>query len=640
MMSKDKKSEEKKSNFVFYTILFALTAVCVLIYFYSEHIGYADYNPLCAYSILDPKQWLGWFVSIIGGLHTYDLVLPFALVAGYLYKRLSPRDVIIDNRPHRRNTKESSKSESNEKALVKGRVGIWATKLFGKNSEGAITLLILLAATFIFTILYWSNSFALTISIVMAIFFVVLDFEKLKDICTGTTHDSTFGFFDGAAVFLLVFLTLRVVYFPLFAINYYTAGEPKSIEMAVTGTGYVSNKNSKTYYLFVDISNGMPYKLKVSKSTYNTYKSGKASKVLAYVCKGLIGFDFVTDFKIEKTDYEVQTVEGTVDLEQYVGTWMDTSDNTFHELWELKDDKTFVWTLVNHDDNGLLMMVKGKYEIVRCKDNTYSFVTTYDLNSLSGSNKSFIDGYSKIIKLNNEKVEEAKKKHMIHGKPGMRVNSKRDTMFFNKGYWTKTDIDTASDNKGLGHRFNMSEVKYIQYGNPQKATQLRVSITSVFQDISELQRAASIALFDIDCPDIQEAYEKFISKYKMTSDIVDYPYLEISFSVVSSRPIPLLRAEMTYSKEKGSYEFMCEKDFAVDVLHKKLLTIDNVLVKSQAKEFKQKAKGANISLRVEKNDRIVFYWFDGNEEVTHVITYDGSQKFTKDFRELMESVKK
>ncbi len=39
-------------------------------------------------------------------------------------------------------------------------------------------------------------------------------------------------------------------------------------------------------------------------------------------------------------------------------------------------------------------------------------------------------------------------------------------------------------------------------------------------------------------------------------------------------------------------------------------------------------------------NRIKFRWYEGNNEKEYQIDYDDSEKFTADFRELLESVKK
>lgn len=60
------------------------------VYALAHKIGYANYNPIGAYSLFS-QQWLKWLVALLGGLHTYDLLLPLGLVC-YLYKRVIPKD--------------------------------------------------------------------------------------------------------------------------------------------------------------------------------------------------------------------------------------------------------------------------------------------------------------------------------------------------------------------------------------------------------------------------------------------------------------------------------------------------------------------------------------------------------------------
>lgn len=60
------------------------------------------------------------------------------------------------------------------------------------------------------------------------------------------------------------------------------------------------NRSSKSYYFYIEVDNGMPYELKVSKDAYKNFKEGKTSKVLAEVRTGKLGFSYVGNFKTQR----------------------------------------------------------------------------------------------------------------------------------------------------------------------------------------------------------------------------------------------------------------------------------------------------------------------------------------------------
>lgn len=94
-------------------ILFFVFVCCGIIYWIANGSGYVDCNPSIAYNLWEPKQWLGFLVAVLGGLHLYDLILPLALVAGYLYICFSSRDENGNKgkRKHSRRTRNSTNDD-------------------------------------------------------------------------------------------------------------------------------------------------------------------------------------------------------------------------------------------------------------------------------------------------------------------------------------------------------------------------------------------------------------------------------------------------------------------------------------------------------------------------------------------------
>ena len=50
--------------------------------------------------------------------------------------------------------------------------------------------------------------------------------------------------------------------------------------------------------LIIDLGNGVPYQIKVSKDDFDKYKTGQVKKVLVDVCQGDLGFLFADGYKI------------------------------------------------------------------------------------------------------------------------------------------------------------------------------------------------------------------------------------------------------------------------------------------------------------------------------------------------------
>ena len=487
----------------------ALVVVIILgigLYALADEIGYANYNPIRAYSLFS-QQWLKWLVALLGGLHTYDLLLPLGLVAGYLYKRFSPKDDFAEWGTHGRQKQKDIQHEMDKGSAEQNLIEKWTTKLFGSNSSGMNYLLLLLFFVLLGGI--WSN-FYIILAMGMAVFPIGLECYLWKSTSEKITHDRYFSSFDASVVILSMLLSLRLIYFVLFFVNYQTANAIETKEMQIVSADYESHRNSKSYYFYIEVDNSMPYELNVSKDAYKNYKEGRTSKVLADVRTGKLGFSFISDFKTQKPTEEIR----------------------------------------------------------------------------------------------NEQKSQRKKPQR--------------------------------------EPYVWREIKYIEYRLPGVATQVHVDITSAYHDVPELHQAASMALFGEECTNVYTAYEHFVEKHKPigVAEINQYPYLGISFMPKYTGSIPCLHAEMFYAEKEGDFVTMCDKDFCVDLLHKRLITIDNVLEPSEAKIIKEKAKGAEVSLHIGDDGDIMFSWSDGKgHETSELLHYDGSQKFTADFRELMESVK-
>lgn len=492
-----------------YKVWGLLAAVVILgigVYALADKIGYVDYNPIRAYSLFS-QQWTGWLVALIGGLHTYELLLPLGLVASYLYIRFSSKDVFAEWETHGGLKQKAVRHETDEGDAEQSLIKKWTTKLFGNNSSGMSSLLVLLLFVFLGGI--WSHIYII-LAMVIAFFPVGLQCWLWKSTGMKITFDRYFSSFDASVVILFMLLPLRVIYFVLFFVNYQTANTTETKVMHIMSADYESHRSSKSYYFYIEVDNGMPYELKVSKDAYKNFKEGKTSKVLAEVRTGKLGFSYVGNFKTQR-------------------------------------------------------VVQAENEIERI-------------------------------------------------------------------------------NQGLSN--TLAEYKYINYRG--KTTHLRVCIETGYQDIPNLQRAASKTLFGEDCNSVLTAYQHFREKYPSLTlpkepDSNDCPFLSISFSrkaFFTAHPsFTLIDAEMLYSEKAGVFEYLCNKHFTIDLQNHRLLTIDDVLSPSGMKTLKEVAKEAEVFLYVCEN-RIKFRWYEGNNEKEYQIDYDDSEKFTADFRELLESVKK
>lgn len=474
-------------------LMIVAIVIGVFFYFLSDVIGYAGYNAV----EFGHTSWLEWFTTLFGGLHTYDLTLPFALTVIFLYMHYSKKDELV---PFEEQNQEQQEEETDNDG--------WQVKHLGKKT-------VLVLGFFLLGMAFLFDPLGRVLLIVLVLFLVVINYAPNINLLIGSSPDDKYKHFYIA--FLLMFLSLRVVYFSLFTVNYYTAGEAQPTEKTIIRAESVSDRRSVSYYFYIEVDDGVPCQLEVSETAYEDYMAGKTSKVLAHVRKGCMGFSFVPEFQTQKPNSNVARQEKTE---------------------------------------------------------------------------------------NNKAVEK------------------------NNDY---------------------SETRYIVYGESGNVTRLRMHITNDYKDIPELQRAVSLSLFGEDCTNVFTAYERFVAKHTSTKltgaddTFVDYPYLEISLVEKKHSDLPRLHAEMTYSEKKGSFDFLCDKDYEVDMLHKKLLTIDNVLASGEAKKIKKKAKGADISLRVMKDHTrmdwsIIFYWNDGDELIEHPVDYDGTSKFTSDFRELITSL--
>lgn len=463
--------------------------VSMFFLFSSMGIGYAEYNSIIAYSLLDPSKCLGWFVAFLGGLHLYDLILPIVLAAGFLLKCHSQKDDFADFKPQREPEDTSNKGFA-ERFYSRNGVSIFIVFFVGSLA---------LSSWFIF---------ALYMAIIFAIMILVLRIILLGTKWGARTSPSaispsaSFSTTDGVILFLLIVLPLRVIYYSLFAINYFTASEPQPTEKPIIRAEKTFvpgiSKDDEYFYLFIDVDDGLPYELSADKAAYYNFKSDKTSKVVANIRKGCFGYSFVSDFKTEEI-----------------------------------------------------------------------------------------------------------------AEKSLKVKS-----------------------------LTVSESKYIDYRHSGDTTNLRVSFTLAYHDIPELQRAVSMAFFGEDCTNVLTAYSYFLGKNKEVPVNVPretlFPYLEISLHVDGKVPI-MLHAEMTYAGKDEEYEYLCDKYFAVDPLRKCLLTVDNVLAPSEAEKVKKKANGAEISLIVDKDYSVTFSWHDGKGTRNFVVPYDGSERFTDEFRELIDS---
>lgn len=290
----DTEEEKKDDKFAIGISIILGIILAFIVSSYSETIGYAYFNHFSAYNLSNPSQWVGWFVALLGGLHTYDVVVPTVLSGGYLYKFFAPKDKFANCQPQDRSKQDGNPLLDNNSMVIKLK------ERFGDNWLGVLTFVLFFGGSFVGAL--FLPPFFLTCVLGMAVgCCIMLYIEKMRGKSDGITPQGAFGSHEAIIAFLLFFLSLRAVYFLLFAYNYHTAEEAKPTEITIVNADYRSGKSSSTYYLYVDIDNGVPYSLEVNKDAYEDYTSGKTSKVLADVRTGKLGFRFISDFKTQET---------------------------------------------------------------------------------------------------------------------------------------------------------------------------------------------------------------------------------------------------------------------------------------------------------------------------------------------------
>ena len=101
--------------------------------------------------------------------------------------------------------------------------------------------------------------------------------------------------------FLLTMLPLRIIYFSLYTINYFTAGAEEPIEYSIRCSSYRATRyGSCDYALYVDIDDNKPYRLEVSKENYDDYHNGKLTKAIVYVRQGCLNYRFASKYEFKE----------------------------------------------------------------------------------------------------------------------------------------------------------------------------------------------------------------------------------------------------------------------------------------------------------------------------------------------------
>jgi len=102
--------------------------------------------------------------------------------------------------------------------------------------------------------------------------------------------------------FVLAILPLRIIYFPLYALNYYTAGPEELIEYPIRCSSYLSTRDGHrhTFCLYVNIDDDLPYQLETSEENFDNFNNGKLTKAIVHVRKGCMNFRFASKYEFKE----------------------------------------------------------------------------------------------------------------------------------------------------------------------------------------------------------------------------------------------------------------------------------------------------------------------------------------------------
>ena len=229
-----------------------LLLVLLIVSDYDVYNTEAAYQPFSLY----------WWVSYLGGIHTYDLFLPLTVALVFL------------------------------KPLIK----IFKPNNDSPDEDDRFSRRVIVPVWFVLSIFfvgYYFDSFWIILIAVFFFWFLPGIFFMKYDLIEQRIWALT-------VYLLLIMAPLRLIYVPLFTINNIIVDSRSTIITEIQKTSAHSDFFVKInhYYFILNVDEDIPYRLRIGEDDFNSIRNGKTSKAKVEVCKGCLGFSFVEKYKL------------------------------------------------------------------------------------------------------------------------------------------------------------------------------------------------------------------------------------------------------------------------------------------------------------------------------------------------------
>ena len=236
-----------------------LGGIGILLLVLSTITHYEAYNTETAYQMFS----LNWWVSSLGGIHTYDLFLPLIVALVFIKPLLKP----FKPQPNYSNPDDDE----------------W---FFGR----VIVPFFVVLSIFLFA--YFFVSLWLILVVALCFCSVAGNLSKKE---FSLTKQRMWAL---TVYLLLIMAPLRLIYIPLFAINSSSIVESRSIvfmKIQKTSVRFNYRYMEMNYYYIVNVDEGIPYRLRKG---FDSIRNGEASWAMTKVGKGCLGFSVVKRNKL------------------------------------------------------------------------------------------------------------------------------------------------------------------------------------------------------------------------------------------------------------------------------------------------------------------------------------------------------
>jgi len=182
------------------------------------------------------------------------------------------------------------------------------------------------------------------------------------------------------------------------------------------------------------------------------------------------------------------------------------------------------------------------------------------------------------------------------------------------------------------------------------------SVTPGFESIPEYQAEVSNDLLGVESKDIKQALYYFIQQHPHTKELsnatIIYPHIKI---ILKKEPddypglLTIMSAEKAYYKNPKEGLLMYKKSFALDLLHRRLLTDENVFsqkVLDENKKFNHSRRRTMVIPyfnEMNHQEDFVKMYMEGSKNIYKTFSsyyrcHNGEGLFTKDFLQLREAI--